>query len=361
MSRRNCATRKILTALLLLFLAGACLAGPLEIERLPALEQPLSNNAVALLSADEGVYLYTFLGLGSGKTWRDITSEAFVLKPGNSRWQALQPVPGESGRLAASAVSIAGAVWLFGGYTVDAGGAEFSTPGVFRIRPADTQMQQVTAMPVAVEDAVILGYRDRYIYMVSGWHNLGNVNLVQVLDTHTLKWAQATPWPGAAVFGHAGGISGDRLLVCDGVKIWHPAEGTRQFRMSDECWQGRIDSTDHRRIHWNPVSAHPGKPGYRMAAAADQRHRVVFAGGSDNPYNFNGTGYDGEPSEGGSRVFGYSFSSESWQELGRLPVSTMDHRGLPNEDGWYYLIGGMRNGQKPTVEVLRFRLDDRTD
>ena len=48
-----------------------------------------------------------------------------------------------------------------------------------------------------VEDAVLLVYLDRYIYLVSGWHDLGNVNLVQVLDTANGTWQQATPWPGA--------------------------------------------------------------------------------------------------------------------------------------------------------------------
>jgi len=32
------------------------------------------------------------------------------------------------------------------------------------------------------------------------------VNLVQVLDTVIMQWAQPTPWPGVPGFGHAGGI-----------------------------------------------------------------------------------------------------------------------------------------------------------
>ncbi len=97
--------------------------------------------------------------------------------------------------------------WLFGGYTVAVDGSEKSIPGVYRIRPGESQLQWLTDMPVPVEDSVMLVYQDRYIYLVSGWHDLGNVNLVQVLDTKTLQWAQATPWPGAPVFGHSGGIS----------------------------------------------------------------------------------------------------------------------------------------------------------
>ena len=38
-------------------------------------------------------------------------------------------------------------------------------------------------MPVPVDDSVALSYKERYIYLISGWHNDGNVNLVQVYDT----------------------------------------------------------------------------------------------------------------------------------------------------------------------------------
>jgi len=268
------------------------------------------------------------------------------------------PVPGKSGRLAASALSVAGAVWLFGGYTVAPDGNEVSTPGVYRIRPGESQVQWVTDMPVPVEDAVVVGYQDRYIYLVSGWHDLGNVNLVQVLDTQTLKWAQATPWPGTPVFGHSGGINAEKLLVCDGVLIHYPPDaGPRRFLSSDECWLGRIDAKNYRRIAWQPIVPHPGVPRYRMAAGGDGHTRVVFAGGAANPYNFDGIGYDGEPAIAEKSVFSYRFDTGGWQLEGDLPQGTMDHRGLPFVSGWYYLIGGIQAGQTPVAEVLRFRLD----
>jgi len=348
----------IVGLVLLLILANAA-AGDIEIEPLPALVQPVSNNAVTLLKTENGHHLYSFLGLGAGLTWKDITADGFVLKPGANNWTQLADVPGSDGRLAASAIGLAGYAWLIGGYTVDAGGAEKSTPAVYRIRPGESRLQWVTDMPVPVEDSVVLGYLDRYIYLVSGWHDLGNVNLVQVFDTGTGSWAQATPWPGAPVFGHAGGISGDRLLVCDGVRIeYSETDEPRKFLPSDECWSGKVDARDHRRIEWQKRPPHPGPPRYRMAATGDDRQRVVFAGGSVNPYNFNGTGYNGVAAEPEDAVFSYSFKAGEWRIHGRLPQATMDHRGLPYADGWYHLIGGMHSGQETTGHVLRFRLDD---
>jgi len=348
--------RMFFAGFMLLAFECAC-AQVIDIESLPALQQPVSNNAVTLLSTEEGVYLYSFLGLGSGKTWRDTTSAAAVLNPGAETWTQLSTVPGGLGRLAASAINAGGAAWLFGGYTVAADGSEKSIPGVYRIRPGETELQWVTDMPIPVEDSVLLAYQDRYIYLVSGWHDLGNVNLVQVLDTQSMQWAQATPWPGAPVFGHSGGISQAQMLLCDGVKInYPPNDKPREFLPSKQCWSGRIDEKNHRRIHWQPVPAHPGEARYRMAATGDANERVVFAGGAANPYNFNGIGYDGEPAETETSVFSYSFVTKQWQTHGHLPKGTMDHRGLPYSNGWYYLVGGMQKDQAVVADVYRFRV-----
>jgi N-acetylneuraminic acid mutarotase len=147
------------------------------------------------------------------------------------------------------------------------------------------------------------------------------------------------------------------MLVCDGVRIQYPAdESPREFLPSNQCWSGKIDSGNHRRLRWHQVPAHPGDARYRMAATGDSQQRVVFAGGSSNPYNFNGIGYDGVAAEPETSVFAYNFKTGEWQLHGDLPHGTMDHRGLPFSDGWYYLIGGMRTGQSVVADVLRFRI-----
>jgi hypothetical protein len=333
-------------------------AQTIQVETLPGLRQATSNNAVALVETEKGDYLYSFLGLGAGKTWEDITSSASVLKPGADSWTELAAVPGDDGRLAASAVSADGAAWLFGGYTVAADGAEKSIPGVYRIQPGEMHLKWVTDMPVPVEDSVLLVYQDRYIYLVSGWHDLGNVNLVQVLDIKTMQWSQATPWPGAPVFGHSGGISGAQMLICDGVRIQYPAdESPRKFLPSNECWSGKVDTEDYRRIHWRSVEAHPGAARYRMASTGDSDQRVVFAGGSANPYNFNGIGYNGVPSEPEQSVISFSFVTRTWQKHGDLQHATMDHRGLLFANRWYYVIGGMHTQQTVVNDVYRFKIE----
>lgn len=354
--------RRILRTNLLFLLMTAPSAGLLQaektsrIEPLPNLPESISNNAVALFAQGDGYEIISALGLESGKTWRDTSSKAFRFSSQTGVWELIQSVPGPGGRLAASAVAVAGEVYVFGGYTVAADGSENSVPQVYKLEPESGSWQEFTQMPIPVEDSVLLVYQDRYVYLLSGWHDLGNVNLVQVLDTSDGSWRQATPYPGAPVFGHAGGISGNRLLVCDGVRIEYPHTGApRRFVPSDECWQGQISADDFRRIQWQPVVVHPGLSRYRMAAAGDGQGRVFFAGGSPNPYNFDGTGYNGLPSEPESGVFSFNFESGMWMCHGDLPIATMDHRALLSHGGWFYIVGGMREQQQVSDGVFRFR------
>jgi hypothetical protein len=212
-------------------------------------------------------------------------------------------------------------------------------------------------MPIPVDDSVALPYGDRYVYLVSGWHHSGNVNLVQVYDRVEDRWFQATPWPGPAVFGHAGGIVGDTMAICDGVGIESRLDAPRRFVAIAACYIGVIDAADPGRIDWRRLPYHGGRPLYRMAATGSAaRGQIVFAGGSDNPYNYDGIGYDGEPSAPSERVFAWDLDAVAWQELGALPKPSMDHRGLLETPAGFVIVGGMQAGQTVTDAVTRLEL-----
>ena len=203
-----------LTIHLFLLILVACgdVQPPISTDRLPPLQRPVTNNAVAAVVLNDGTALFSFLGLGVGKTWQDTRVEAFVLRPGAGEWVGLPDVPGP-GRLASIAVNVSDKVYIFGGYTVATDGSEVSVPEVYVLDAGTLEYIPRMSMPVPVDDAVAFAYADRYIYLVSGWHNSGNVNLVQVYDTALNNWFQATPYPGSAVFGHAGGIAGNVVVI----------------------------------------------------------------------------------------------------------------------------------------------------
>ncbi|MEX0720164.1 MAG: kelch repeat-containing protein [Balneolaceae bacterium] len=316
----------------------------------------ISNNAVASAEVAGTWQLYTFLGLEKGKTSRDVSTFSAAYDVQSATWKELPVVPDEIGRLASTAQYANGNIYIFGGYTVAEDGAEKSTSQVFKFNPTSNTYTEVADMLIPVEDAVSLVYQDRYIYLVSGWNNTNNVSNVQVYDTHTNSWEHATPYPGPPVFGHSGGIVGNTMVLSDGVQV-KVDEGERIFMMSPGSIKGEIDAENPIDINWVRIQQHPGKARYRMAAIGvdEPLKMVVFVGGSTNPYNYNGIGYNMKPSIPDSTVFAYRLDTDEWISLGNQPVPTMDHRGIAKDGDSFYVIGGMSDNQQVSNQVQKFR------
>ena len=321
-----------------------------------ALPEPISNNAVAVADGPEGPTLYSFNGLKAGKTWKDTSNAAFACVIATQSCKTIASVPVPEGRLASAAVTVAGKIYIFGGYSVAANGDELSTPEVFAFDPATGSYEQKADMPTPVDDMLAVPYQDRFIYLISGWHDEGNVSVVQMFDTQTGAWTEATPFPGTPVFGHSGGIAGDSIIVTDGVASIF-ADGKRKFVAAKLTWRGDIDPKNPTQISWRGVDTHAGVAKYRMAAIGDEAgQRIIFAGGGDHPYNYDGIGYDGVPAKPSGGFFAYDLKSDKWIELGRLAEASMDHRGLAKAGQEYYILGGMDAEQKVTGRIMKFRI-----
>jgi N-acetylneuraminic acid mutarotase len=310
---------------------------------LPPLPEPYSNNAVASLELDDKIYIASFAGLKGGKTWRDTSKSAFMFVSGDDAWKQIPDIPVNTGRLAASAESVGDKFYLFGGYTVAEDGSEKSTPEVFSFDPLTERYQRLADMPTPVDDMVTFTYRGRYIYLVSGWHDVGNVSLVQIYDIKTNTWTKGTDYPGTPVFGHAGGIVKNRFVIADGVAVvGKDSEGRRIFDTVNEGWLGTIDPDDPTEITYQKLPQLPGRGHYRMAAAGDEaRNQVIFMGGTPTAYNYNGIGYNGKPAEPSEHMYAWSFSSNNWVLLNDKPVPSMDHRGAVKIDDLWWTIGGL--------------------
>ncbi len=317
----------------------------------------VTNNAVTAVTVANTQYLISFAGIGTGLAFSDTHARTFVLAGGSDQWLEHAPIPGGDGRLAATAASTGELAYVFGGYSVAADGAEVSTPWAHSFNPVSGVYKQLSPMPVPVDDAVSFSYENRFIYLISGWHDLGNVNLVQRYDTHSDTWAQATPIPGTALFGHAGAVVGNKIVYCDGVAIRAHEKASRSFVASDECWLGIIDKQDSRRIDWHGLNQHPGKARYRMAAAAlPELNAVLFLGGSENPYNFNGIGYDKTPSEPARNALLLDLESYQWQVIRQDNRASMDHRGLVAFQGGWATAGGMLSEQAVSDTLILYLL-----
>ncbi len=339
------------------FFLIACGTAPVVTnDRAGTLPAPITNNAVAAIEQDDGWAIFSFNGLGKGKGWQQVSNVAFRVDPDSGKAETLAPVPG-IGRLASTAAVAGGDIYIFGGYTVAEDGTEKSLAEVWKFDPFNEIFTRQADMPTAVDDSVALTYRDRYIYLLGGWHDQGNVRNVQVYDTRDQRWMQATPFPGTPVFGHAGAIYGRSLLLVDGVAVTGQVEGRRQFGAIAQFWTGTIDADNPARIDWQQLPDHPGQPLYRAGATVDRNdRRLILAGGSNNPYNYNGIGYNGAPSQPAQEIMSYDFDSGRWRVLGLLETGVMDLRGLVKVTDDYFLVGGMTRDQQVSDGIFRFRL-----
>ncbi len=319
----------------------------------PPLPAPTSNNAVAAWSAGTTTTVYSFLGLDSTKIWSGLTNRGFAWTVGEPTWREIEPVPGP-GRLAGTAQTVGGLVYVFGGYTVAEDGSERSVPNVDVFDPRTGRWSSASPMPVPVDDAVSGVWRDSLIYLVSGWHDSDNVSHVQIYDPATDAWQQATPIPGRPVFGHTGGLAGNTIVYVDGARR---SDGPVRYRPEFSSWRGEIDPQNPTQISWHAITKHPGPALYRAAAAA-VGNDVIFAGGTNNPYNYNGIGYNGVPSQPSDAVFAFDVERRAWRALPALATPSMDHRGIVTADGRLVFVGGMVGVGVVARQVVTARIAD---
>ena len=177
--------------------------------------------------------------------------------------------------------------------------------------------------------------------------------LVQVYNIDSNTWSQATPFPGQPVFGHAGGIVNNMMVVCDGVKITFHLNKKRSYAPQSACFKGMIDEKNPEKIAWYRLKHPTGVGRYRMAASGDtSSNGIIFVGGSDNPYNYNGIGYNKVPSLPDNSIWQFDTVSQQWQ-VTASPIATMDHRNLLIINNQWITLGGMLDNQQVTNKVIQ--------
>ena len=308
----------------------------------------VSSNAVASLKG--GLQLFSMMGIGPRKTWDDITNQVYVLNLASQKWVLGRPVPGVAGRLGASAMGAKGQVFLFGGYVVDAQGIENTVSDVNAYVPDGRRWYRAADIPVPVDNAVIGMNHDRYIYLVGGRSKNGPVNNVQVYDVEKNVWSQATPSPGAPVFGHAGGLTDDAIVYINGA-MKNPAAGP-PYVASEECWVGKIDRKDPNKIEWSKIAEHPGPARFGIGGGAEGK-KIYFSGGSVTPHNFKGIGYDGKPADVSTVTFTYEVHGNKWETVTEdTGDARMDGRGVVSTPPGPIVLGGMVKEQTPTSRAM---------
>ncbi len=311
-----------------------------------ALPEGVANNAVAGIETEGGCMLFSISGIDNSLTTGGIHNRGFRWREGDLQWIELPPLPGPP-RLATSAVALRGEPYVLGGYEVSAAGAETSSASLQRFDLQQGRWQEMAPLPIAIDDAGVAVWRDRYIVVVSGWSNTASVDAVQLYDVESDTWQEATAFPGARVFGHAMGISGDELIVIDGV-----ATGARGFSIRNQSWRAQLQAETPTEIVWTDLGPHPEPARYRAAAGTGSDGALYFHGGTSEPYNYDGLRYeDGLPATPEASTLRYQQGSFELDATLDAPQATMDHRGLAACGDRLFSIGGMVAGPEVSPAV----------
>jgi N-acetylneuraminic acid mutarotase len=333
--------KKLAVFLLIVMFVGLCfvLAGAQDVSKIPPMPAAVSNNAVATLQ--NGLEVFSLMGVGPKKNWDDVTNKVYMLRLASAKWSDIRAVPGVAGRLGAVAVGMRGKIFLFGGYIVDNQGGQITVSDVNGYVPQEKKWYRGEDIPVPVDSAVIGVNHDRYVYLVGGRSKNGPVNNVQVYDAQKNTWSQATPLPGAPVFGHAGGLADDEIVYADGA-MKNSGSGD-PYVVSQECWLGKIDKKDPNKIEWSKLPTHPGPAHFGIAAGALAKdRRMVFSGGSAAVHDFKGNGYDGKPVEISPVTFDFDLHSHRWETVTENTADPrMDSRGIVETPIGRLILGGM--------------------
>jgi len=330
-----------------LLLALIVLLGADEPE-FPSMPAAVSSNATASLKG--GFELFSMMGVGPKKTWDDVTNKVYVMHLAHSaKWHPGQPVPGVAGRLGAAAAGAKGQVVLMGGYVVDAQGTEITVPDV-NVYIEERRWYRGKDIPVAVDRAVVGVSHDRFVYLIGGRSKNGPANSVQVYDVEKDSWSQATPFPGTPVFGAAGGLTDDMIVMVDGAKAG--PEGGPRYVASDECWLGKIDKKDPNKIEWSKLPPHPGTARFGIAGGGGKERRVFFFGGTTTPHDYKGVSYDGQPAVVSLITFDYDLHHGKWETIADSTFEPrMDANGVVETPVGPVVLGGMASNQGVTAKV----------
>lgn len=342
---------KRLTLLPLPVLCVILLSAADQQPKIPPMPAAVASNAVATLRG--GLDVYSLMGIGPKKAWDDITNKVYVLRLSSAKWSEARPVPGVGGRLGASAVGVKGQIFVFGGYLIDGKGGQYTVPDVNAYVPDNRRWYRAEDIPIGVDNAAIGVNQNRYVYLIGGRSQSGPVNNVQLYDVEKNIWSQATPFPGSPVFGLAGGLGDDTIVIVDGAKK-NPAGSGVPYVPSDECWVGKIDKKDPNKIQWSKIPPHPGPAHFGIVAGAGEKdRRIVFSGGTAKVHDFKGMDEDGKPAEFSAFTFDFDVHTNRWETISEDTFDVRsDTHGIVSTPIGMLIVGGLVKNTAVTARAV---------
>lgn len=308
-----------------------------------------SNQAVSEGFIDSKAYLFSFGGIDSTKLYSGIHQRSFRYDIKADKWKEIASLPDTLGKIANAASRINDIIYIIGGYHVFKDGSERSSNKIHRFNIKQNKfLEDGATIPTPIDDHVQVVWKNKLIYLVTGWSDVENVPNVQIYDPERNIWMAGTPVPNNHIFksfGASGTIVGDTIYYFGGAAMG------KNYPIQNYLRKGVIDPLNPTKINWSYEVIDSLISGYRMASLKIDEI-PYWIGGSSNTYNFNGIAYD---KSGGvqpnhlilnlkNRNFNLNFNEN-------IP---MDLRGIADIDlHTKYLIGGMDKDQKVTNKVFK--------
>ncbi len=347
------------------------------VSTLPAMPEPVANNAVVSAYCGDTLCVYSFCGIDETKEPSGIHLKAWRYNTVTEEWSQLPDVPDDSerGKIAAGASVVNNKIYLIGGYYVADNFSEESSDDVHIFDPETNQWEADGAIiPVPIDDHIQVVWNEELIYVVTGWSDFNNVPDVQIYNPALDEWLVGTSVPNNSdykVFGGSGDIIGNQIFYHGGVR------SSFGFFPTEEVRKGTINPNDPTDITWEVLGDSELGTMYRAASVAiPSANAVYWIGGSELGYNFDGIDYNGT---GGvsplNEIRAHNLYTTdlvesvtvNYTDEGTLP---MDLRGIARltttseEQSTFphssIVCGGMLENQEVTDQVLLISSDNAT-
>ncbi len=351
---------RLACALALSLMLSACADNTPPARDLADLPAARTSWSLAAATTERGLEIFGFQGMGGGLSRSDTSNEIWAYSVRDDAWRSVGKFPTDAGRLSTSATLVGRGIWVGGGYVIEEDGTENTMDGDFAFDPETGTLDVIEGIGARIDDTVALPWQTSHVLYVGGWMQHRTSSDVQVFDIKTGAMTLTTQMP-IAIAGHAGAAIDGHIVICDGMTADRDKLGKQIFAMSNKCFLG-IQGAKIEDLKWEAIPAHPGKPRFRMAAAGTRQHgaRVVFAGGSEQLYRFDGKTFDGKPVSPSAEVFSFDIGKRSWHVHAPLPQGISDIRTMPEANGELFVMGGMREGGLVSQRAFAFRLSKPT-
>ena len=152
------------------------------------------------------------------------------------------------------------------------------------------------------------------------------------------------------VFGHAGGVADETIVVADGAKK-DPAGGNK-YAVSDECWMGKIDHKNPSKIEWSKLPRIPA-PDASEWLAVEETTRSFFSGGTATYHNYKFLDNDGKQAEISPVTFAYELHGNRWDTISQDTYDVRsDARGILFTPLGQVILGGTLKNSAVSARVL---------